>query len=32
VIVNGRLVIDEGHDTGASAGQVLRRPTRSLRR
>lgn len=26
VIVNGRLVIDEGHDTGAPAGQVLRRP------
>jgi N-acyl-D-amino-acid deacylase len=25
VIVNGRLVIDEGHDTGAPAGQVLRR-------
>jgi N-acyl-D-amino-acid deacylase len=26
VIVNGRLVIDEGHDTGTPAGQVLRRP------
>jgi N-acyl-D-amino-acid deacylase len=26
VIVNGHLVIDEGHDTGEPAGQVLRRP------
>jgi N-acyl-D-amino-acid deacylase len=27
VIVNGRLVIDEGQDTGEPAGKVLRRPT-----
>jgi N-acyl-D-amino-acid deacylase len=30
VAVNGRLVIDDGQDTTAAAGQVLRRPPRRI--